>query len=85
MVGHGGSSAGLYLADPTSPIPSHCASIVVTSSSRVGITYKNYTRIFFGKYICSTDIQCIMHVRDSTKKNSNHHANLPLEMYSFTL
>ena len=23
MVGHGGSSAGSYLADPTSPIPSH--------------------------------------------------------------
>ena len=29
MVGHGGSSAGLYLADPTSPIPSHCAVIAV--------------------------------------------------------
>ena len=35
MVGHGGSSAGLYLADPTSPIPSHCASIVATSTLRV--------------------------------------------------
>ena len=35
MVGHGGSSAGSYLADPTSPIPSHCASIVVTSALRV--------------------------------------------------
>ena len=35
MVGHGGSSAGSYLADPTSPIPSHCASIVVTSTVRV--------------------------------------------------
>ena len=32
MVGHGGSSAGSYLADRTSPIPSHCASIVVTST-----------------------------------------------------
>ena len=31
MVGHGGSSAGSYLADPTSPIPCHCSSIVVTS------------------------------------------------------
>ena len=31
----GGSSAGSYLADPTSPIPSHCASIVVTSTLRV--------------------------------------------------
>ena len=35
MVGHGGSSAGLYLTDPTSPIPSHCASIVATSTVRV--------------------------------------------------
>ena len=35
MVGHGESSAGSYLADPTSPIPSHCASIVVTSTVRV--------------------------------------------------
>ena len=26
---------GSYLADPTSPIPSHCASIVVTSTVRV--------------------------------------------------
>ena len=32
MVGHGGSSVGSYLADPTSPIPSHCASIVATST-----------------------------------------------------
>ena len=35
MIGHGGSSAGSYLADPTSPIPSHCASIVATSTVRV--------------------------------------------------
>ena len=37
MVGHGGSSAGSYLADPTSPIPSHCASIVMTSTLRVNL------------------------------------------------
>ena len=43
MVGHGGSSAGSYLADPTSPIPSHCASIVVTSTLRVN--YVAYTAI----------------------------------------
>ena len=35
MVGHGGSSAGSYLADPTSPLPSHCALIVTTSTVRV--------------------------------------------------
>ena len=35
MVGHGGSSASSYLADPTSPIPSHCASVVTTSTVRV--------------------------------------------------
>ena len=34
MVRHGGRSAGSYLADPTSPIPSHCTSIVVTSTVR---------------------------------------------------
>ena len=39
MVGHGGSSAGSYLADPTSPIPSHCASIVATSTLRVKELY----------------------------------------------
>ena len=46
MVGHGGSSAGSCLADPTSPIPSHCASIVVTSTLRVNnepITYSHKT------------------------------------------
>ena len=35
MVGHEESSAGSYLADPTSPIPSHCASVVATSTLRV--------------------------------------------------
>ena len=39
MVGHGGSSASSYLADPTSPIPSHCASIVVTSTLRVNLIH----------------------------------------------
>ena len=37
MVGQGGSSAGSYLADPTSPIPSHCASFVAISTLRVNI------------------------------------------------
>ena len=32
MVGHGGSSAASYLADPTSPIPSHCAVIILFKS-----------------------------------------------------
>ena len=47
MVGHKGSSAGSYLADPTSPIPSHCASIVATSTFNSYLiikctTLKNY-------------------------------------------
>ena len=41
MVGHGGSSAGSYLADPTSPIPFHCASIVATSTLRVNTYFTN--------------------------------------------
>ena len=32
MVGHGGSSAGSYLTDPTSPISSHCAVIILFKS-----------------------------------------------------
>ena len=39
MVGHEGSSAGSYLTDPTPPIPSHCASIVVTSTLRVNCVF----------------------------------------------
>ena len=35
MVGHGGSSASSYLANPTSPISSHCAPVVMTSTLRV--------------------------------------------------
>ena len=31
MVRYGRSSAGSYLADPTSPIPSHCASIATST------------------------------------------------------
>ena len=44
MVRYGGSSAGSYLADPTSPIPSHCASIVVTSTLRAN-KLKLYTTV----------------------------------------
>ena len=51
MLGHGGSSAGSYLADPTSPIPSHCAviilfqsgpsaAIVATSTVRVNMIFR---------------------------------------------
>ena len=39
MVGQGGSSADSYLADPTTPIPSHCASIVATSTLRVNCNH----------------------------------------------
>ena len=35
MLGHGGSSAGSYLANPTSPIPSHCAVIILFQSVTV--------------------------------------------------
>ena len=56
MVGHGGSSASSYLADPTSPIPSYCASIVATSTVPVKMliesqyqttcTYYQYTDMY---------------------------------------
>ena len=45
MVRHGGSSAGSYFADPTSPIPSHCASVVATSILRVNILILVWVRL----------------------------------------
>ena len=48
MVGHGGSSAGSYLADPTSPIPSHCASIVMTSTLRVNCMKEQQGTVIVG-------------------------------------
>ena len=44
MGGDGGCSS--YLADPTSPIPSHCASIVVTSTVRVNFILDSMIQIY---------------------------------------
>ena len=60
MVGHGGSSAGSYLADPTSPIPSHCASIVATSTLRV----KKTTVILIPVFTWDTWLRVIPSVHD---------------------
>ena len=46
MVGHGGSSASSYLADATSPIPSHYASIVTTSTYYLLINYEPIVFLF---------------------------------------
>ena len=46
MVGHGGCSAGSYLADPTSLIPSHCASVVATSTLRVSRCTLGFRQLF---------------------------------------
>ena len=40
MVGHGGSSAGSYLADPTSPVPSHGAVIILFKSHDCVTAYR---------------------------------------------
>ena len=56
MVGHGGSSAGSYLADPTSPIPSHCASIVVTSTVRVNQLYGDHIVLLYVNILYTTVI-----------------------------
>ena len=45
MVGHGGSSAGSYLADPTSPITSHCAVILLFKSPSASIAVTSTSRI----------------------------------------
>ena len=46
MVGHGGNSAGSHLAHPTSPITSHSASIVVTSTLRVNLSLFDLWLVF---------------------------------------
>ena len=53
MVRHGGSSAGSYLADPTSPIPSHCASTVATSTLRVNSDAILSRQVHQVVFICS--------------------------------
>ena len=45
MVGHGGSSAGSYLADPTSPIPSHSAVIIMFKSPSASIVATSTLRV----------------------------------------
>ena len=58
MVGYGGSSASSYLADPTSPIPSHCASIVATSTLRVNCVY---IKLLF-EYSSRVYVKCVNHL-----------------------
>ena len=60
MVGHGGSSAGSYLADPTSPIPSHCASIVATSTLRVNRKYTSCAVLFPALPLPSNSVDSIV-------------------------
>ena len=45
MVGHRGSSAGSYLADPTSPIPSHCAVIILFKEYSASIVGTSILRV----------------------------------------
>ena len=59
MVRHGGSSAGSYLADPTSPIPSHCASVVTTSTLRVNSSHIQHMKVVNLREVHHT---CLPHV-----------------------
>ena len=45
MLGHGGSSAGSYLADPTSPIPLHCAAIILFQCRSASIAVTGTLRV----------------------------------------
>ena len=51
MAGHGGSSAGLYLAGPTSPLPSCCAVIILIKSNSVSIVVTSTLRDFSVKLV----------------------------------
>ena len=69
MVGHWGSSADSYLADPTSPIPSHCASIVTTSTVRV-IASKTKLMVF-RRNVSKVDV--VFQGRVASKVNNEAH------------
>ena len=77
MVGHGGSSAASYLADPTSPIPSHCASIVATSAVRVNF--------YFECKLCMSHSCVIYSVQTVTFELSGGAIGLTLFMQSLDL
>ena len=62
MVGHGGSSAGSYFADPTSPIPSRCASVVVTSTLRVNIHIQQCSFVWLCMAVVTSPIFNILYV-----------------------
>ena len=64
MVGHGRSSAGSCLADPTSPIPSHCASVVATSTVRVKYKYVFGVALYTRYVICKFTVIGITHGQD---------------------
>ena len=56
MLGHGGSSAGSYLTDPTSPIPSHCAVIILFQS----VPVHQLSQLALGKELRRVDVVSIM-------------------------
>ena len=70
----GGSSAGSYLADPTSPIPSHCASIVVTS------TLRNNAQSTVTISTVSTTNKAIQYQKKQGNQTKAHSAQLKCEM-----
>ena len=57
--GMGGSSAGSYLTDPTSPIPSYCASIVTTSTVKVKWNSLCHHKVHHSEIPPYSDQKCI--------------------------
>ena len=62
MARHGGSSAGLYLADPTSLIPSHCASIVALAPRVKHIVTRNLSIIWTWFYHIIHTMSCSWYI-----------------------
>ena len=88
MVGHGGSSAGWYLADPTSPINSHCASIVVTSTLRVNVTFVSHfvrPQVFpnNGLHVPGITYHLITHTHQSPEYPSSYLQQRAIFVYYF--
>ena len=81
------SSAGSYLANPTSPIPSHCASIVATSTERVNNDEQELILSVSAAAghitLCCNDCTYIVNT-DPTDRYKNLHTYDPLFAISWT-
>ena len=77
-VGHGGSSAGSYLADLTSPIPFHYAVIILFKSVPVHqLSVTSTSRVNISKPWNLTNVKLTCHLYITSTRKCNQGTRLP--------